>query len=435
MQWENPSLTVVSIYAAIVLIGIFLVLKISKDKTRRVSSLRLFVQVAAVFAVFMGLIIGPFNQPLWQPLGPSPRDRLFGADFFGSQFPDGLSIPILACYYPNGRTVTCPIWQIQAYIFPFWNIGRGYDVFYSTIGLEKLAIVIGLTIGMSIVLGRFFCGWLCPFGLYMDLITRARKAFRLRHLSFSEKTNTALGQFRYVIIAVFLVLSVTFGSYAIFGTELIPGTIPGGPFGTEAGIVGFINEPFCQICPMRPLCVLVECGLGSMNWSYVSQITYGPFWIAGQYVTSLNLAVFIAVTVLSLAYRRFWCRICPLGALTALFSSFTPFKQIALTRLHKDEQKCTKCGICKRACPTQATQMYDKKGGNVTESRCMLCARCVELCPYDEALAIKFAGKTLMKSRNWLNPQHSEEPGNRALTDTKGSCQSPELAPTKRVTE
>jgi formate hydrogenlyase subunit 6/NADH:ubiquinone oxidoreductase subunit I len=46
--------------------------------------------------------------------------------------------------------------------------------------------------------------------------------------------------------------------------------------------------------------------------------------------------------------------------------------------------------------------MYEKKGGDVTESRCILCARCVEMCPYEDALSLKFAGKTVMKSRNWL---------------------------------
>ena len=402
MVWENSPPLVISLYSLIVLAGILLVLKLSKDKTRKISSLRLFIQVAVVFAVFMGLIIGPFNQPLWLPLGPSPRDRLLGADFFGSQFPDGLSVPFLACYYPNGRTVTCALWQIQAYIFPFWNYPVGYQVFYSNTGLEMLVIVFGSLIAMSLVLGRFFCGWLCPFGLYMDLLTRIRKVFRKRHLDFSERTNTALGQFRYIIIAVILVLSIIFGSYAIFGTQLIPGTIPGGPQGTEAGIVSNINEPFCLVCPMRPLCILLETGIGALNWSYISQIAYGPFWITGFYVTSINLTILILVTISSLAYRRFWCRICPLGALSGIFSTFTPFKQIALTRLHKDEHKCTKCGVCKRVCPTQATDMYEKKGGDVTESRCMLCARCVELCPYEGALEFKFAGKTIVRSRNWL---------------------------------
>ena len=396
MFWEDSTTLIVALYFLVVLAGILLILKLSKDKTRKISSLRLFIQVAAAFGVFMGLILGPFNQQLWLPLGSSPRDRLFGLELFGNQFPDGLAVPILACYYPNGRTVTCAIWQIQAYIFPFWNYPRGYEVIYSNSGLEMLTIVFGSLIGMSLFLGRFFCGWLCPFGLYMDLLTRIRKVFRKRHLNFSAKSNKALGQFRYIIIAIILILSV------ILASQLIPGTIPGGPYGTEAGIVSYINEPFCLVCPMRPLCILFETGIGALNWSYISQIVYGPFWITGFYLTSINLIILVLVTILSLAYRRFWCRICPQGALSGFFSTFTPFKQIALTRLHKDEEKCTKCGICKRVCPTQATDVYEKKGGDVTESRCMLCARCVELCPYEDTLALKFGGKTVFKSRNWL---------------------------------
>lgn len=402
MSWENSPALVLPIYAIIVAVGIGVILKLTKDKTKRVSSLRLFIQTAAVVAIFMGLILGPFNLPLWQPLGVTPRERLIGADLLGTQLPDGIPLPILACYYPNGRTVTCTLWQLQAYIFPFWNYPRGYEVFYTTSGLEKIAIVIGVTITAAIILGRAFCGWLCPFGLYQDLLTRIRKAARKRHLNFSEKTNAKLGQSRYIIIAIFLILSVIFASYPIFGTELIPGTKPGGPEGTEAGIIGWVNEPFCLVCPMRPLCVLAQCGIGAMNYDYVSQITYGPFWIAGGYISSINITILIVITILALAYRRVWCRICPLGALTALFSTFTPFKQIALTKLQKNEEKCTKCGICKRVCPTQATDVYEKKGDDVTESRCILCARCVEICPYDGALKITFANKTIVESRNWL---------------------------------
>jgi ferredoxin-type protein NapH len=401
MLYENPSDIILPLYAIIIAVGIYLILKMSKDKTSKISSLRIFVQIAALFGIFMGLILGPFSKPA-SLLGYTPRSLLLGSKFFGNQFPDGLSLPILACYYPNGRTVTCALWQIQAYIFPYWNYPAGYGVLYSTSGLEKLAIVFGLIIAASIILGRFFCGWLCPIGLYMDVLTRIRKATRLRHLHTSEKTNAALAQSRYIIIAVMLILCVIFASYSIFGTQLIAGTKPGGPTGSEAGIIGNLNEPWCLVCPARPLCLLIECALGQMNWSYISKIAYGPLWVTGFYVTSLNLTVLIATTVLALAYRRFFCRICPLGGLTALFSSFTPFKQIAMTKLQKNEQKCTKCGVCKRVCPTQATDVFEKKGGDVTESRCILCARCVEACPYDDALEIKFAGKTMMKSRNWL---------------------------------
>jgi len=404
MTWELPSNIALPVFVAILLVGIYLILKLAKNKTNKVSTLRLFIQINSVIAIFMGLILGPFDTPLWRPIGPSPRSLLFGASFLKTQFPDGFSVPVLACYYSNGRTVTCALWQLQAYFFPYWNFSNGYEAIYSTSGLEKIGIVIILLVIASIILGRAFCGWLCPFGLYMDLLTRIRKTSHMRHLHFSEKTNGAIAQSRYVIIAVILVLSVIFASYAIFGAQLIPGTTPAGPTG-QAGNVGNIEQPFCLVCPMRPLCILIECALGEMKFSYVSKIAGGPLWITGFYVTSINLAVLISITVLALAYRRFWCRICPLGGLTALFSTFTPFKQIAMTRLKKNEQKCTSCGVCKRVCPTQATTVYEKKGGDVTESRCILCARCVEDCPYEGALKIKFAGKTMMKSRNWLEQQ------------------------------
>jgi ferredoxin len=102
-----------------------------------------------------------------------------------------------------------------------------------------------------------------------------------------------------------------------------------------------------------------------------------------------------------------------MGGIAALFSAYKPFRYIALTKLEKNEEKCTKCGVCKRVCPTQATEMYEKRGGDVTESRCILCARCVEICPYGDALKITFAGKTLAKSRNWLENGKSANP----LTD------------------
>ena len=400
MVWEVPISVVLPLYILAAIIGIALILKLTKEKTRKISNLRFYVQILAVIVIFMGLILGPFDQPFWAPLGVSPRDRLIGADVLGNQMPDGISFPVLACYYPNGRTVTCPVWQLQAYIFPFWDYPRGYDVIYSTTGLEKIGVVLGSLIVAAIVFGRSYCGWLCPFGLFQDVLTRIRKATKLQHRSFSETTNKRLSQSRYIIIATIILLSVIFGSYYIFGTEVIPGTILGGPGGTEAGIVSSINEPFCIVCPMRPLCSLVESGIGSMNFSYISKIVYGPFGIIGGYISSINLIILSIVIILALAYRRVWCRICPLGALTGLFSTFTPFKQIALTKLEKDAQKCTKCGICKRACPTQATDVYTKKGGDVTESKCILCARCVELCPYDDALKITFANKPIATSKS-----------------------------------
>jgi len=398
------NLLQIATVGGIILAGILIILIWTKDKTKRISTLRLFVQIVFVPLIFLGLFIGPFGLPQNPNIGNAPRDALLGADLLGNQFPDGLSVPILSFWYPTVRTVTFPIWQLQAYIFPFWEAGSGFGwgTFYSSTGLERIAFVLGISIVMSLLIGRAFCGWVCPFGLYNDLLIRLRKLFKKRHLSFSEKTNKALGQLRYLIIAAFLILSVILGSQAIIGTQLVDNTAPGEYY------YSYFTAPFCQICPMKPLCVLVVVGAGSMNPLEEINHSVGAFYEAGYYITSLNIISLGLVTAGALVYRRFWCRICPLGGLTAIFSTFYPFKKIALLRLNKIEEKCTKCGICKRVCPTQVTEVYEEKGGDVTVSGCMLCFRCVEMCPYEDCLEVKMARKTILKSRNWLKASESE---------------------------
>jgi polyferredoxin len=106
--------------------------------------------------------------------------------------------------------------------------------------------------------------------------------------------------------------------------------------------------------------------------------------------------------------RRFWCRFCPTGASLAIVNKFKAFKRVPALYIDKEEEKCTKCGICKRVCPLQVTEVYEQKGGKINTSMCMLCFRCVEMCPYEDCLKVKFAGKTAFKSRNWLKPPESE---------------------------
>jgi polyferredoxin len=143
----------------------------------------------------------------------------------------------------------------------------------------------------------------------------------------------------------------------------------------------------------------VEAGVMQPAWTFTGT---GTFYHLGWFFTSVNLVVLGIVMVLSFFIRRFWCRICPLGGLLALFNRFPPFKWVSAVRIEKSEEKCTKCGICKRVCPTQVAEVYEQKGGDVLTAECIGCLHCVEMCPYDDALKFKFAGKTICRSQNWL---------------------------------
>jgi ferredoxin-type protein NapH len=392
--------SVIAVTAALLSAGAIILYFGTKNNTRKITSLRTFVQISLIFVLFFGIFIDHYNLPV--PAAQiAPHELDISTTVGGVSMPDGLPAPFFGCYYPCGRTVTCALWQIQTYLYPFFDVGGGWGVHYDSTGLMRLAVVFGIIIVAAVLLGRFFCGWVCPFGLYLDLMTRLRKALKVKRRLLSDKFNERFHQLSYVILALIIIISVVFGAQAIAGTQLVAGTEAGGTIYT------YFSAPFCQVCPMKPLCLLTESSVGLMRPEWLVQNTTGVFYQLGFYLTSTNLILLALVTIAAFFFRRSWCQICPLGALIALFNRFPPFKWISGVRLNKAEEKCTKCGICKRVCPTQVKDVYEKKGGDVANSQCIYCLRCVEMCPEQDCLQFKIYGKKLAGSRNWLNKSDS----------------------------
>ncbi|MCJ7559068.1 4Fe-4S binding protein [Candidatus Bathyarchaeota archaeon] len=263
-------------------------------------------------------------------------------------------------------------------------------------------LVLGVILIMPIVLGRFYCGWLCPFGLYMDVLTLIRKAFKMRYRNLPDKLNKILHNFRYVLLLFFLILPFILSlieppSTLAFGT--IMALLFAGPFEPLRILLG----------PLIPLIVpwkgpLVISGL-NFSYPYVQEVIY----YSSEIFVSINALIFVALTVVgSFLVRRVWCLFCPTGSSIAIVNRFRGFKWAPVLHLNKDEEKCTKCGVCKRVCPVQVTEVYEQKGGKIMTSMCMLCLRCVEMCPYEGCLKVNMAGKTVFKSRNWLEPSKIE---------------------------
>jgi Pyruvate/2-oxoacid:ferredoxin oxidoreductase delta subunit len=395
MNASKPDYTVWGVTGVLLGLGVAAVIYGFRNKTMKISSFRLLFQIGLLFLIFFGIFVDHVYLPI--PAAEiSPHADSISTNVLGVSMPDGIPAPFFACYYPCGGTVTCALWQIQAYIYPFFDVGHGWGVQYTSTGLERLAIVFGILILAAVVLGRLFCGWVCPFGLYLDLITRLRKFLKIKRRSIPSKYNDQLHQLSYVLLAAVIIICVLFGSQAIAGTQLIAGTQKGGP------VWDYFSSPFCQVCPMKPFCILAWTGMGLMKPSWIVQTTTGQFYQLGFYITSMNLIILGVVTAAAFFFRRSWCRICPLGGLMALFNRFPPFKWVSGVRLNKNEEKCSKCGICKRVCPTQGKNVYEQKSGDVASSQCIWCLRCVEMCPNKDCLQFKFAGKTVCKSRNWL---------------------------------
>lgn len=254
-------------------------------------------------------------------------------------------------------------------------------------------VILLIIIFSTIFLGRFFCGWICPFGLYMDLITIFRKTIKRRYFSLPDKFNSFLNKLRYLIFGI--ILAIPFFSGPIFSQS----------WQLALFFVGSFKPLSLLLGPLEPLIVpgtgaLVINGL-NLTYPYVRDVIF----YSSDFFIQFNSILFVILTLLgAFIIRRIWCRFCPLGLSFVILNRLRGFKWIPLLHITKSEEKCTKCGICKRVCPPQVNEVYENKSGNVSTSMCVHCFRCVEMCPYEDCLKVNMFGKTILNSRNWLEP-------------------------------
>jgi polyferredoxin len=267
-------------------------------------------------------------------------------------------------------------------------------------------IVLVVILVMPLVLGRFFCGWLCPFGFYMDAITLLRKVLKIRYRNLPDRLNRFLHNFRYVLLLIFLVAPFILSWLdppPSLNFATLMALVFAGPFEPLRVLLG----------PVIPLIVPwvgpLEIGGLYFSYPYVQEVILYSNMAFSEIFVTIAALIFVALTVVgSFFVRRVWCRFCPTGASLAVVNRFRGFKWAPALHIDKDEEKCTKCGICKRVCPVQVTEVYEQKGGKIDTSMCMLCTRCVEMCPYEGCLKVNIGGKTVFKSRNWLEPSTVE---------------------------
>jgi len=262
----------------------------------------------------------------------------------------------------------------------------------------KPLLIVAFILIMPIILGRFFCGWICPFALYMDMLTLIRKALKIRHRNIPDKLNKFLHNFRYALLIFLLSLAAILSLIESPSTSTIltlKALLLAGPFEHLGILLG----------PVVPIIVPwkgpLEIGGLYFSFPYVQDVIK----YSGENFATTFALIFLALVVVGPFFIRCaWCRFCPTGASIAVINRFKGFKWAPVLHLNKNETKCTKCGICKRVCPAQVTEVYEQKGGKIMTSMCMLCFRCVEMCPYEDCLQVNLGKKTVFKSRNWLEP-------------------------------
>jgi len=223
----------------------------------------------------------------------------------------------------------------------------------------------------AFLLGRWWCGWVCPLGTVGDVLTLARRRLRLHYVELSSGSRKLLRGT---------------GNFLLWGGWGISYLIG---FKSMAKIRCHLFLPYCQVCPARLLCPLFA--LQMPSWRDFSNVLTSMFTVLAWLALLLFLAAF-------LAGRRIWCRVCPIGLVTSWFN------RGALLELRKDPQRCNGCGACADACPMGSTHVREGRGEHINHADCIFCLRCVEQCPREECLSLRFLNMPLVASS--LKSQH-----------------------------
>ena len=224
----------------------------------------------------------------------------------------GICVPVLNCYACPAALFSCPIGTLQHFMaihtFPYYLAG--------------LVALIGITVG------RMACGWVCPFGLFQDLM----------HKIPSPKFRAPV-YFRYGKYLTLVLLAITL------------------PY-----ITGELW--FSKLCPAGTLTAAIPWALWNPTNPSTGQLVlpHGPGVMF--YVALLILAGFLVWFVLS---KRPFCKTaCPMGAIFALFNRFS------LIRLEASPE-CDGCNTCHDKCPMDL-DVYTE----VDSPECIRCLECTQ---------------------------------------------------------
>lgn len=256
-------------------------------------------------------------------------------------------VPGLNCYSCPAASGACPIGSFQA-----------------VVGSSKFGFsyyITGFLILLGVLLGRFICGFLCPFGWLQELL------HKIPSKKLSTKKLKPLTYLKYIILLLAVVLLPTLA----------------------VNDVGMGDPFFCKyICPQGVL-------EGAIPLSLVNEgirAALGTLFVQ-------KLFILIAVVALSILFYRPFCKwICPLGAFYALLN------KISLLEIKMDEQKCVSCGKCAASCKMDVDV---RKTPNHAE--CIRCGKCITACPA-EALCFHYGfGSSHKKKEQQTNEINMEE--------------------------
>jgi MauM/NapG family ferredoxin protein len=217
-----------------------------------------------------------------------------------------------------------------------------------------------LTLASAFLVGRAWCGWICPLGTTLDYLSPQRKRRQ------ADEPPAGLRSIKYFLLFSILCAALLGNLTLMFldpitiaGRTVITAILPALNLG--------VTSAETALYPIAPL-------QGPLN--LVERLFRGNILASNQPYFQLNVllaGLFAGIVALNWVAPRFWCRyLCPLGALLALPARFARWRPSAAPA-------CNRCGACARECPTGA--ISSKNGFDVDGRECVMCMDCQVACP------------------------------------------------------
>ena len=226
-------------------------------------------------------------------------------------------------------------------VCPFGGVVTLYSYFTEGTFIQKISqssfTLMWLILGLTLLFGPVFCGWICPFGTVQEFLGKiGRKIFNKRYNHFIPiKLDMLLRYIRYIILILVVVKTAT-----------------------SAKLLFSNFDPY-----------------------------FALFNIWSDEVTRLSLFILAVVLIASLFIERPWCKyFCPLGALLGIFNFFR------IVKLKRNEKTCINCKACDRICPMNINISTSKTVSNHQCISCMLCTDEIT-CPVNNTLNFSVLGR------------------------------------------
>lgn len=254
-------------------------------------------------------------------------------------------------------TTTAVFVDFKELVPPAWASWlAGLNFVPSAIRLFKALGIIGIvsiaTILLTLLFGRLYCSFICPLGIFQDLVNRIARIFRKKTIFRYAKPREILRN----SILVITLLSLVSGSL----------------------FVVYLLDPYSNFGRMmtafaKPVAIIVNNLMASLadKVKLYGMYTYPiPHW--SWWAVAFPAGFLVLVSVFAFFSGRLYCNtVCPVGTLLGWVS------KLSLMKIRFDTTKCTTCAKCARVCKSQCIDLRNK---SIDFSRCVACYNCTGVC-------------------------------------------------------